>query len=263
MTGPARRNEAAKTRPGPLPLLLLPGLDGTGEMFAPLLPELPAWIRPVVVAYPRDVPLGYAELAPIAARAIPAGGPFAILGESFSGPLALQLAAARPPELVGVILCATFVRRPIRGVPPAARVLVTAGGARLWPLLLRLRSPFVPREYRWLVASALAAVRSVAPAVVAARIRALLAVNAEEDLRRCEVPLLYLQAAADHLIRAHNLDRIRRIRPDVQVARIDTMHFLLQLEPRQAAAAIAGFLAPLVPRGDLTARRGEGASAAG
>jgi len=50
--------------------VLLPGLDGTGELFRPLFAELPGWIHPVVVSYPRERPLGYTELLPLAAAEI-------------------------------------------------------------------------------------------------------------------------------------------------------------------------------------------------
>ena len=58
----------------------------------------------------------------------------------------------------------------------------------------------------------------------------------------CTVPVIYLAGTRDHLIGEHNLRGIIRIRNDVQVARIDTEHFILQLEPDTAAEEIAGFV---------------------
>jgi len=37
-----------------LTLLLLPGMDGTGELFADFVKLLPVWIKPLVVSYPRN-----------------------------------------------------------------------------------------------------------------------------------------------------------------------------------------------------------------
>ena len=54
-----------------------------------------------------------------------------------------------------------------------------------------------------------------------------------------------MQARHDQIVRGHNLDEIRRLRPDVRVRQLDTMHFLLQLEPRRTAEAIVSFLAEL------------------
>lgn len=225
--------------------MLLPGLDGTGELFGPLLAELPDWIHPIVVSYPRDRELGYAELLPLAASFLPNDVPFAILGESFSGPLAIMLAAGRPAGLKGVILCATFVKKPFRTLPAWLGGLCVGPIFRLWPALLKLRSLPTRGELRGLLPLALAAIRSVRPEVVASRVRALMNVDARAELRAMPFPLLYLQALRDQLIRKHNVEEIKMIRPDVSIAQIDTRHFLLQLEPKRAAAAIAAFLETL------------------
>jgi pimeloyl-ACP methyl ester carboxylesterase len=229
--------------------VLLPGLDGTGELFRPLLAELPDWIHPVVVSYPRDRELGYAELLPLAAGALPTDAPFVILGESFSGPLAAMLAATTPPGLAGVVLCATFVRKPFRTLPAWLGVLCVGPIFRLWPAVLRLRSLPIRGELRGLLPLALAAIRSVRPAVVASRVRALLKVDVRAQVRALPYPLLYLQALRDTLIRKHNAEEIARIRPDMSLVQIDTRHFLLQLEPQRAAAAIAAFVEALSAAG--------------
>ncbi len=234
-----------KKRIGGLSLVLLPGLDGTGELFHPLLAELPGWIRPVVVAYPRDRELGYAELLPVAAGFLPTDAPFVILGESFSGPLAVVLAAGGPAGLKGVILCASFVKKPFRTLPAWLGALCIGPIFRLWPIVLRIRSLPTRGELRGLLPLALAAIRSVRPGVIAARARAIMKVDVEKQLRALEVPLLYLQALRDPLIRKHNAEGIGRIRPDSRLAQIDTRHFLLQLEPKRAVEEIVSFLETL------------------
>lgn len=61
--------------------MLLPGLDGTGEQFAPLLRELPDSLVPLVVRYPRDRALDYDALLPIVVAQLPPDAPFVLLGE--------------------------------------------------------------------------------------------------------------------------------------------------------------------------------------
>src|SRR5215470_15098884 len=77
-------------------LILLPGLDGTEVFFRPLLAALPSWIRPVVVTYPTSGANGYADLLPLVESAVADIEAFYVLGWSFSGPLALMLAAKEP-----------------------------------------------------------------------------------------------------------------------------------------------------------------------
>src|SRR6266513_2778521 len=93
-------------------LVLLPGLDGTGLLFDPLLRVLPAYFSPIVISYPPDEPLGYAELVFYVRSRIPANEDFVIVAESFSGPLAVEIAARHQPHLKALILCATFVSNP-------------------------------------------------------------------------------------------------------------------------------------------------------
>jgi len=83
----------------PLPILLLPGLDGTGRMFQPLLDTAPATFAPLVVSYPTHEVRGYPGLESIVERSLPARGSYAIVAESFGGPLAVRVAAKRPPGL--------------------------------------------------------------------------------------------------------------------------------------------------------------------
>jgi pimeloyl-ACP methyl ester carboxylesterase len=80
----------------PISLILLPGLDGTGLLFQPLVAALPEMIKSIVVGYPGDQPLNYEQLLPQVMDALPRSDPFIILGESFSGPLAMMAAAKRP-----------------------------------------------------------------------------------------------------------------------------------------------------------------------
>lgn len=94
-------------------LVLLPGMDGTGRLFAPLLSRLDESLEPVVIAYPEHEQLDYGQLHQFVRARLPEGEPFVLLGESFSGPVALTLAAAAPAGLCGLILCATFMRNPM------------------------------------------------------------------------------------------------------------------------------------------------------
>ena len=121
-------------------LLLLPGLDGSGVMFRPLLSHLPKEIRPIVVSYPPGEMLSYDELLPRVLAAIPDDLPFVLLGESFSGPLAIMAAAKCPPGLIGMILCATFVRNPVWFRPGWLRYFARPLAFRMFPLFTRIKA---------------------------------------------------------------------------------------------------------------------------
>jgi pimeloyl-ACP methyl ester carboxylesterase len=223
-------------------LLLLPGLDGTGALFEPFLQSLSADIVPEVIHYPTREPLDYDALEAVVARRIPAAGAYALLGESFSGPLALRLASRRLGELAGVVLVATFVTNPLSLLPSFSRHLVG-------PWLFRRPTPaFIARRYLvgpavpdWALRVA-ANAATVDPEVMAARVRDVLSVDARELLRRCEAPLLYVGGGRDALVPPRVLRELLRIRPDLEHITIDAPHLVLQLAPAPAARAIEAFL---------------------
>lgn len=223
-------------------IVLLPGLDGTGELFRPLLSYLPEWIKTIVVSYPRDRYCSYEELKPIITDYLPIGDPFFILGESFSGPLAIKVSNDRPDGLKGVVLCATFVRNPFIIIPSWLKILSVGPIYKLWPLLLKIRALNAGKEYSKIVSLGINAIKTVDPHVIAQRVKAILSVNVENDLRSCNVPILYIMGTRDNLIRRHNFMRIQEIRTDVQLAEIDALHFVLQLEPQKAADILMEFM---------------------
>ena len=230
-------------------IVLLPGLDGTGRLFAPLLPHLPGHLRPIVVRYPLE-PLPYSELLPLVSASLPRDLPFVILGESFSGPLAIMAAARLPSGLCGVILDATFVENPshlgaavIRPFmrPFLFRLLPSSMTARLF-LLGGSAEPDVIQEV-------VNVVDEVPASVIAWRVREALAVNVAEALRRLDKPILYLRGRHDHVVvPAHNSRQIARLGKDVTIRQFDTGHMVLQTQPCASAAAIAEFCDRVGPR---------------
>ena len=223
-------------------LVLLPGLDGTGELFDPLVANLPKWINPIIVPYPKDKSYGYSELKPIVIRKLPENSDFVVLGESLSGPLAVMTAGDHPKGLQGIILCASFINKPFRFVPSWLSIFSVSPVYQLWPAAIRMRSILGRENYQQLAVKALDAIKSVGPDVIAARVKAILKVNVAEELGRCDVPILYMAGVKDHLIKKHNIDSIKKIKRDVKVSEIDTQHLILQIEPKIAAEEIEKFL---------------------
>lgn len=226
-----------------LSLVLLPGLDGTGELFAPFLEAWPDEIATRVVTYPPDRVVSRAELL-ARIRSTAAETPDHVLvAESFSGALAIEHAAARPPGLRGLVLVASFARNPLpRGMRWAAYC------ARSWML------PWPPPDSwvrRLLLGSGApearlmelrAALRSVERAVIADRIRQLARVDVIDPLLRIAVPVLYLAGRRDRLVGPRGLRPIVRARPEVPIEVLDAPHLVLQTRPIEAVGAIRRFL---------------------
>jgi pimeloyl-ACP methyl ester carboxylesterase len=227
-------------------LVLLPGLDGTGNLFANFVSALTPTLNTRIVRYPTDRFLSYADLFSFVVDAVPQTQPFVLLAESFSTPLAARLAATSPASLKGLVICAGFIRNPVRGWLRHMKTLVRPSFFRIPPPRFVIEHFLIgahaPRELRDDVRRTL---RSVSPEVVALRVQAVMACDASEQFVRMRVPTLYLQAEQDRLVRNSSFQEIQELKPDTVLVSIAAPHFVLQREPRKAADLIAHFVAGL------------------
>jgi pimeloyl-ACP methyl ester carboxylesterase len=212
-------------------LVLLPGMDGTGILFEPLIRTLPKNLSPIVVSYPGDVPLSYEQLLPHVQSALPTAEPFILLAESFSGPLALRIAATHPTGLKGIILCASFIHNPTR-FPKSCRRLIQSFVFGRWPAWLGARALLAGYSKPAVFELVQRAHKLVTPAVLAARARAILAVDATNALSACRVPILYLSGSRDFIVPKRNHQGIQCIQPAAKVIALPAPHMVLQNAPK-------------------------------
>ncbi|MBW2258071.1 MAG: alpha/beta fold hydrolase [Deltaproteobacteria bacterium] len=218
--------------------VLLPGLDGTGSLFTPLLRSKPADQPVQVVSYPTHEPLSYEALAARVRLLLP-DHPFVLVGESFSGPLALRLAADLPEPLRGVVLVASFGWLPSPFPSSITRVALSMAGARRPPRWLASRLLLGRRPDPSLVDLLGAAIDEVAPTVIAARLQMIATVDSGPLLAQIAVPLAYLRATRDALVGPRALRLLRVARPDMAVAEVDAPHLVLQCAPSECVQYLA------------------------
>jgi len=217
-------------------VVVLPGLDGTGDLLQDFCNAAPDGFDCEVIRYPTDEPLDYLALEAYVASRLPPDRSLILVGESFSGPIALRLAVRFPDRVASVVLCNSFV------LPPRAPLLRFA--AREW--LFRMPVPerilaalmLAPLATPALTSALAAAIRRVRPAVLALRLRELLRVDTVDSLRRILCPIHYLRGTLDRLVTDRSLRVITSAAPSVRVSRIKAPHALLQTSPRDAWAAL-------------------------
>jgi pimeloyl-ACP methyl ester carboxylesterase len=226
----------------PLPMLvLLPGLDGTGKLFAAFVRALGVGVESHVVGYSPDEPLGYEELELRVRAALPRDRPYVLLGESFSGPIAMRIAACPPALLVGVILCGTFARNPYPRLA-WARPFTFLLPIKSLPRWVRAPLMWGSKNPRRAPGNAERAMAGVAGAVLRRRIAALLAVDAIQSLDRIVVPALILYARHDRVVPYAATKSLIAHLPGAAVADIDGPHLLLQSCPDECSAAVLKFM---------------------
>ncbi len=221
-------------------LVVLPGLDGTATLHSGFFSAATHLFESfVTVPYPLQQPLGYSALETLVRAALPPTGPFVLLGESFSGPIALSIAANPPSNLVGVVLSTSFGNSPLPALSPLAAFARFAPVRSVplslmsWWLLGRWATPQLETSLQ-------NALRAVSPAVL--RFRAAAALRAHSpNLAAVSVPVLYLRATQDRLLSSSAGEQLVSSIPRCRLTDIAGPHLLLQAAPQACARAVGDF----------------------
>jgi pimeloyl-ACP methyl ester carboxylesterase len=221
-------------------LVLLPGMDGTGDLFAPLQAALGTRVSTYVLPYANQGGAGYEILADRLAEFLPTS-PFVLLGESFAGPLAILLAARRPPGLRGLVLVATFSRSPRPWTRHLSALLPWVFMTRAWahaslPFLIGNRAS-APLRHAYVEA-----VSSIDNAALRGRLAATLSVDVDTELASIDVPIMFLRASRDALVPREASEHARGVRADMVHHLVDGPHGILQANPRDSAEHILAFI---------------------
>jgi pimeloyl-[acyl-carrier protein] methyl ester esterase len=221
-------------------IVLLPGMDGTGALFADFVSALGQDFLPIVISYPEDQELEYRELEQLVRTRLPNDQPYLLLGESFSGPIAMSIAASRPAGLIGLVLSCSFVRNPVPAFRPLKRALH----------FLPVKSKLMEFVFTLLLAgTSLPGIRQamkkalgrVSARTLRARLRTVLETDYSDKLKEIQVPILYLKAAHDHVVPSSAIKTIVRLMPSVQVVTFKGPHLLLQTLPGEVAVIVKNF----------------------
>lgn len=221
-------------------IVLLPGLDGTGTLFADFVSALGSDFLPIVISYPVNQKLGYQELEELVRARLPADQPYLLLGESFSGPIAVSLAASRPPGLAGLILCCSFVRNPVPVLRPLKRTLnfLPVKSRLIESIFARLLAGTSSARIRKEMKEAL---DHVSAPTLRARLRSVLETDYSDKLTQVRVPILYLKASRDHVVPSSAAKHITDLVPAVHVVTFNGPHLLLQTLPDEVATVVKNF----------------------
>ena len=225
-------------------LVVLPGLDGMATMHGDFVDAVrPSFETVSIVAYPSDQILPYSELEALVRDSLPEGR-FVLLGESFSGPIAISIAATQPRGLAGLVLSTSFARTPVPLLSSFAALVRVAPVRALpqWLLSSILLGSWRTPE---LMSSLRHALESVAPEVLRARVAAAMRIDVSSRLAEINLPILYLRGTNDRLMPSAASREIASKAKDVSVVDILGPHLLLQTAPRDCAQAVAEFAARL------------------
>lgn len=226
-------------------LVVLPGLDGTATLHAAFARAAGHGFESIsVIPYPADRVLGYPELESLVRSLLPAETPFVLLGESFSGPIALSIAASPPANLTGLVLSTTFAAPPlplpalVASLARLAPVRALPASLLSWCLLGRWSTPQMMESLQ-------RALSEVSPHVLRHRAASALRTDVSHRLGDIRVPVLCLRAIEDRLLsRDRAMQMVGALSRCVAVD-VEGPHLLLQAAPSDCALAVCDFAARL------------------
>jgi pimeloyl-ACP methyl ester carboxylesterase len=211
--------------------------------------RLPPTIRPLALNYPRAGPHGYRALLDIVRAQLADISRYVVLASSFSGPLAVTLAAAEPDRVRGMILAATFVSSPSLSVArmrfavrtPLVSAIRLARRLPIWILRSQQDALRMAKQETW---------SRVSARELAGRARAALGADMRETLKRCRQPVLSVTYDADDVVPPRCADEIRACCTQARRVTLPGGHLAIFHDPEPLAAEIVRFVeVDCAPRG--------------
>lgn len=223
-------------------LLFLPGLDGTTELFPPVIRAVPDGVSPTIATYPTDGDQSYERLAREVATQLTPGEPYVVVAESFSGPLAVRLAATDSASFAGVVLCASFVYAPgtawLRVIGRFLSYIAFNVSPPRWILRQLLVGPDASEE---LVDLFCAAAARVPAKTFGRRARVVLSADDRRTLASLPLPVLCIAPQRDRVLGRQSARVIATTKPAAGVVELDGPHCVLQRRPREVIELIVSW----------------------
>lgn len=187
------------------PLVLVPGIDGTGLMFHRQVPRLERRFAVTTVRL-RDDAVRMTELVEDLHRAVtsaaPGGEPVTIVGESFGGALAMSYALAHPDRAGRLVILNSFACVEPKSRLWLAHQLLRATPWTIMPLVRRLnaRRMYSPHTSRDEIRLAIQLLGASTRDGYRSRIAILRDYDLRPRLKELDMPVLFLAADGDNLV---------------------------------------------------------------
>lgn len=188
-----------------LPLIFVPGMDGTGQLFYRQVPSLAPRFRVATYALRDDadrMETLVEDLDRVIRALAPDGEPAVVVGESFGGALALSFALTHPKRIRTLVVINSFPR-----FLPQFRLRLALGGIHMmpWGVMTAVRRVTAFRlhsrhTHRSEVRHFLEKTKQTTRQGYINRLRILKDYDIRDRLREIQVPTLFLAANEDHLI---------------------------------------------------------------
>ena len=218
-------------------IALLPGLEGTGEFFSPIIPYLEKHFKIHVVRYTDEVTFN--DYVNSALDQIPKDTPISLVAESFSGLIAIALLESKNPNYRASVLSAAFCKSPLPFFTKLSKYLPkwffssNAVSKALIDLLATGAdaTPDIRDKARELFDKG-------SSSQFQNRVNIINKVNLCRKLKKIKAPLLYIQATEDDIVLSDSGAKIKKRAKNIKMVRVKGSHLILQTQPEKCAELI-------------------------
>jgi pimeloyl-ACP methyl ester carboxylesterase len=162
---------------------------------------------------------------------------FILVGESFSGPIAYQVALNKPEHLLSVVFVATFLTSPKKKLLNLTKILPTK-------LFLKIPIPNVLVK-NYLFGTGISdetiglfnkTLKIVSSDVFSFRLSEISKLHG--NLEACDIKATYIQATDDKLVPNSSVEEFKKVFKNITIFCIEGTHFILQTNPSGCAEII-------------------------
>jgi pimeloyl-ACP methyl ester carboxylesterase len=221
-------------------VLLIPGMDGTGKLFSPLLDELPSVVDIQVICLNDLITQNPIEQALEIASLI-GSEEVIILSESYSGYIAYHLSLLPNLNIKHVIFAASFLENPtwlsrLNKLLPLN--LVRSG---LIPDMALSSVLFAQRNNNKLVNLFNSSLKLINNSTLRYRLKVI--ANLVRPSESLSVPCTYVQASNDYLVSNKSVDVFKELCININVVKANGGHFIVQSNPHYFSKLVQGVIA--------------------
>jgi surfactin synthase thioesterase subunit len=218
-----------------LTLVFLPGMDGTGKLFAPLLNQLHDF-QCHVISLPQSGAQDYATLTNHVKSQLPKSN-FIIIAESFSGPIAARLSQQNIVDLKGIVFVATFLSSPNKILLSLVKYLPIKSLMKLPLADFFIKMLFLGKQVNQsLLEKFKTIVNQVPTNVLKQRMQTMQ--NLKFQAFTSSVPSMYIQSNQDRLVTKSKVNEFQKCFVQIEIQNINGPHFILQAHPKNTAGII-------------------------
>ena len=211
-------------------VVLIPGMDGTGMLFDPILESIPAGVEVITLSLLQDSAAGYVDQAQYVINRI-GNEPIVLVAESYSGMVAYNMLKIGYQNVHHIIFAASFISLPSRLALLVRYLPMVAFRSRIIPNSIMGRLLFGHYSNPRLISLFYRALDHVANDVLKHRLNQIATISCPDT--PIEIPCSYIRPKGDKLVSKSALEPFQRLCRKLTVYEVEGTHFVLQTSPKK------------------------------